>query len=112
MSYVIRFYILLWKENSIKNTTDTDLAVNISSRIQQHLHHGFVPADAGVHERSHSLREEERQRGHQQHNSDSALLPKRQKYLMKFAAPAPAGQRRVAMAMRRNAGEAAGGPNV
>lgn len=52
---------------------DTDLAVNISSCIQQHLHHGFVAADTGVHERSHSLQEEEEEEERQRVASTTRL---------------------------------------
>lgn len=95
MSYVIRFYILLWKiKNSIKKTplTLTSLLISApasssictmasSPRTQAYMS-GVIPCER----RSVS--------GGHQHDSDSTLLPKRQKYLVKCAAPAPAGQRR------------------
>lgn len=34
---------------------DTDLAVDVGPGVEQHLDHGLVAADAGVHERGHSL---------------------------------------------------------
>lgn len=34
---------------------NTDLTVDVGSGVEQHLDHGLVAADAGVHERGHSL---------------------------------------------------------
>lgn len=38
-----------------RRRVDTDLAVDVGSGVEQHLDHGLVAADAGVHERGHSL---------------------------------------------------------
>lgn len=42
---------------------NTDLAVDVGSGVEQHLDHGLIAADAGVHERGHSLGEAGRGRG-------------------------------------------------
>lgn len=38
----------------------TDLTVDVGAGVEQHLNHGLITAYAGVHERGHSLQEEER----------------------------------------------------
>lgn len=34
---------------------NTDLAVDVGSGVQEHLDHGLVPADTGVHKGGHAL---------------------------------------------------------
>lgn len=40
---------------AVKNIIGTDLTVNISSSVQQHLYHGLVSTDTSIHQRGHPL---------------------------------------------------------